>query len=128
VPSVGLYGLPFHAMRFHGKSLVESYEVSYLTRAGSLLESRGRLKAGTISSLSHWKGLGTPRVDYADLVELPAVRDELRGPNKTSFECILGTWPNHLYPTNCGNCLRHCYPLSRPDRREADRESRIEPR
>jgi tetratricopeptide (TPR) repeat protein len=91
VPSVGLYGLPFHAMRFGGKRLVESHTVSYLTRASALLESPDRLKMTPISNKSHWKGLGTPSIDYADLDELLAVNDELNNIAKKfdSAVCVL---------------------------------------
>jgi tetratricopeptide (TPR) repeat protein len=91
VPSTGLHGIPFHAMRLGGKLLVESHTVSYLTRAGALLESTDRSKISRISNKSHWKGLGTPSVDYADLGELPAVIDELNNVAKKfdSAVCVL---------------------------------------
>jgi hypothetical protein len=77
VPSVGLYGLPFHAMRLNGASLIEGHSVTYLSRAGTFLESPDLLAPGAISSSSRWIGLGAPRVDYAELAELQEVQNEL---------------------------------------------------
>jgi tetratricopeptide (TPR) repeat protein len=89
VPSVGLHGVPFHAMQFRGNRLVESHAVSYLPRASTLLEP-GRT-VPRVSGDSSWKGLGAPRVEYADLSDLPAVPEELAAiaSHFASAECVL---------------------------------------
>ena len=44
-----------------------------------------------------------------------AVTSRIRGPNKTSFSCIMGTWQNLLYPTNSGSSWRPSCRLSPPN-------------
>lgn len=66
-----LHGIPFHAMR----PLMDSHDVSYVTRMAELVEAAKRVSP-RLTRESVWTGLSAPAADYAALPDLPGARDE----------------------------------------------------
>jgi tetratricopeptide (TPR) repeat protein len=77
VPTVDLYGIPFHAMKLDDEILINAHSVSYARHAQDVVEARARL-ARRIDRESSWIGLGVPTVQYAEVDELPGVAAEVQ--------------------------------------------------
>lgn len=73
IPSVELHGVPFHAMG----PLFDRHHIAYATQAMEVVASYARRRR-PLTKASSWTGLSAPRVDYADVPELPGVREEMR--------------------------------------------------